>query len=194
MDEQHLAQTMLCGESFQALKLLGEAPDPAKPSLQVESVEQRVKPLVCFLSHLHTLDTKVTLRAGDSWPVQCWFTSLPQAQGLLQLSEPPWTSPGWGKPLPCLPPQQHPHTNLDLHRVFLGPVPIIFLLALHELPEMFLDQESSIEFAHCHLIIWREETNKMILPVRRSQVAGAVRPCPGAALSLLKCHLVPYLQ
>lgn len=53
LNGQHLAQTMVCGGSFQVLKLLGEAPDPAKPSLQLESVEQRVKTLLCFLSHLH---------------------------------------------------------------------------------------------------------------------------------------------
>lgn len=61
--------------------------------------------------------------------------------------------------------QQHPHTNLDLHGVLLGPVPIILLLALHELPEVLLDQEGGIEFAHCHLIIWREESNMMVKPM-----------------------------
>lgn len=46
-------------------------------------------------------------------------------------------------------------TNLDLYGVLLGTVPVILLLALHELPEVLLDEERGVEFAHCHLIIWK---------------------------------------
>jgi hypothetical protein len=45
---------------------------------------------------------------------------------------------------------------LDLYSVLLGPISIIFFLTLHELPEVFLDEECCIELPHCHLIICRE--------------------------------------
>lgn len=44
---------------------------------------------------------------------------------------------------------------LDLYNVLLGPIAIILLLALHELPEVLLDEECGVELPHCHLIICR---------------------------------------
>lgn len=103
LDEQHLTQTMVCGGSFHVSKPLGEAPEPAKPSLQQESVGQRVKSLLCFLSHLghkgHTqhwglMASSVLVYLGSP------HFQRPGAQRFLQLSESPWTSPRWGKPVP----------------------------------------------------------------------------------------------
>jgi hypothetical protein len=45
---------------------------------------------------------------------------------------------------------------LYLNCVLFGSIPIIFLLALHELPEVLLDEECGIEFPYCHLIICRQ--------------------------------------
>lgn len=174
LDEQHLAQTISVVGVSRPLNNLVRHQILPSPFYNWSQRSRESKPSFAFC----TLDTKVTLSAGDSWPVQClftWGTSLPlRHRGpCISLGHP--GLPQAGRILfPDL--QHHPHTNLDLHRVFLGPVPIIFLLAFHELPEMFLDQESSIEFAHCHLIIWREETKVMIVPVTRSQEAGAARP------------------
>ena len=56
LDEQHSAHTLVCGGGFQVLKLLGEASDPAEPSLQLKSAGQRVKNLLCLRSHLHLGD------------------------------------------------------------------------------------------------------------------------------------------
>lgn len=42
---------------------------------------------------------------------------------------------------------------LYLNRVFFGSIPIILLLALHELPEVFLDEECGVELPHCHLVV-----------------------------------------
>lgn len=125
-----------------------------------------------------TLETKVALSGGMLAPLvhlgPPHFQSLrhrgPCVSRQLCPSKSALTFLSWVKPLPspaglpstpCLPHegsslQHNPYaTNLDLHRVLLGPVPVILLLALHELPEMLLDEESSIEFAHRHLIIWR---------------------------------------
>lgn len=44
---------------------------------------------------------------------------------------------------------------LDLHGVLLGPIPIILLLAPHELPEVLLDEKRGVELPHCHFIICR---------------------------------------
>lgn len=44
---------------------------------------------------------------------------------------------------------------LDLHRVLLGPIPIILLLALHELPEVLLDEKRGVELAYSHFVICR---------------------------------------
>lgn len=45
---------------------------------------------------------------------------------------------------------------LYLNRVLFGSIPIILLLALHELPEVFLDEECGVELPHCHLVICRQ--------------------------------------
>lgn len=55
-DEQHSAQTLVCGGGFQVLKLLGKTSDPAEPSLRLKSGGQRVKDFLCFQSHLHPGD------------------------------------------------------------------------------------------------------------------------------------------
>lgn len=55
LDEQHSAQTLVCGEGFQVLKLLSEASDPAEHSLQLKSAGQKVKNLL-VRSHLHPGD------------------------------------------------------------------------------------------------------------------------------------------
>lgn len=47
-------------------------------------------------------------------------------------------------------------TYLYLNCVLFGSIPIIFLLALHELPEVLLDEECGVELPHCHLVICRE--------------------------------------
>lgn len=45
---------------------------------------------------------------------------------------------------------------LDLYDILLGPVPIILLLALHELPEVLLDEERGVELPYRHLVICGE--------------------------------------
>lgn len=55
LGKQHLAQTLVCDAGLQVLKLLGEASDPAEPSL-CSSHPCSIKNLLCFCSHLHSGD------------------------------------------------------------------------------------------------------------------------------------------
>lgn len=49
--------------------------------------------------------------------------------------------------------------------LLIRPVSVIFLLSLHELPEMILDEERGVKLSHCDLIIYNE-MRLMILIIR----------------------------
>lgn len=79
------------------------------------------------------------------WPSRTWSLKT-------WLSGVPWRS-GW--------------VYLDLYSVLLGPIPIILFLALHELPEVLLDEKRGVELPYSHLIICRR-VKRDVLKVGRN--------------------------